>query len=79
VESSKTALNATEARYEVGTRTSVDVLLARQRLFDAQTTYARSRYDYLLNVLALEQEAGTLDDKSVDRLNALLDRTVTVR
>lgn len=79
VESSKTALNATEAGYEVGTRTSVDVLLARQRLFDAQTTYARSRYDYLLNVLALEQEAGTLDDKSVDRLNALLDRTVTVR
>ncbi len=78
VESSKTALNATEAGYEVGTRTSVDVLLARQRLFDAQTTYARSRYDYLLNVLALEQEAGTLDDKSVDRLNALLDRTVTV-
>lgn len=53
VESSKTALAATEAGYEVGTRTAVDVLLARQRLFDAQTLYARSRYDYVINVLAL--------------------------
>jgi len=79
VQSSKTALTATEAGYEVGTRTAVDVLLSRQRLFDAQTNYAKSRYDYLLNVLTLEQQAGTLDDKSVDRLNALLDQTVTVR
>jgi outer membrane protein len=79
VQSSRIALTATEAGYEVGTRTAVDVLLARQRLFDAQTTYARSRYDYLLNVLTLEQESGTLDDRSVDRLNALLDHPVTVR
>jgi outer membrane protein len=79
VESSKIALTATEAGYEVGTRTAVDVLLARQRLLDAQTNYAKSRYDYLLNVLTLEQQAGTLDDKSVERVNALLDRTVTVR
>jgi len=79
VESSKIALTATEAGYEVGTRTAVDVLLARQRLFDAQTNYAKSRYDYLLNVLSLEQQAGTLDDRSVDRLNALLEHTVKVR
>lgn len=79
VQSSTTALTATEAGYEVGTRTAVDVLLARQRLFDAQTTYSRSRYDYLLDVLTLEQEAGTLDDRSVERISALLDRPVSVR
>ena len=79
VQSSQTALTATEAGYEVGTRTAVDVLLARQRLFDAQTTYSRSRYDYLLNVLTLEQEAGTLDDRSVERINAMLDHPVSVR
>jgi len=79
VQSSQTALTATEAGYEVGTRTAVDVLLARQRLFDAQTTYSRSRYDYLLNVLTLEQEAGTLDDRSVELINAMLDHPVSVR
>jgi outer membrane protein len=79
VESAQTALQATEAGYEVGTRTSVDVLQARQRLFQSQTDYARSRYDYLLNVLRLQQAAGTLDDQGLDDINALLTENVTVR
>lgn len=79
LESSKTALAATEAGYEVGTRTAVDVLLARQRLFDAQTNYARARYDYVLNVLSLEQAAGTLDESRVTRVNGWLNQTVSVK
>ncbi len=79
VESAQTALEATEAGYEVGTRTSVDVLQARQRLFQSQTDFARSRYDYLLNVLRLLLAAGTLDSKGLDDVNALLTETVTVR
>jgi outer membrane protein len=79
VDSAQTALEATEAGYEVGTRTSVDVLQARQRLFQAQTDYARSRYDYLLNVLRLQQAAGTLDRKGLEDINALLTESVTVR
>ena len=79
VESAQTALQATEAGYEVGTRTSVDVLQARQRLFQSQTDYARSRYDYLLNVLRLQQAAGTLDGKGLEDINALLAENVTVR
>jgi outer membrane protein len=79
VESAQTALQATEAGYEVGTRTSVDVLQARQRLFQSQTDYARSRYDYLLNVLRLQQAAGTLDRKGLDDINGLLSENVSVR
>jgi outer membrane protein len=79
VDSAQTALQATEAGYEVGTRTSVDVLQARQRLFQSQTDYARSRYDYLLNVLRLQQAAGTLDGKGLDDINGLLAENVTVR
>jgi outer membrane protein len=79
VESAQTALSATEAGYEVGTRTSVDVLQARQRLFQSQTDYARSRYDYLLNVLRLQQAAGTLDRKGLDDINGLLSESVSVR
>lgn len=79
VESAKTALQATEAGYEVGTRTSVDVLESRRRLFDAQTIYARSRYDYLLNVLRLRLAAGTLDARGIADVNALLTESVRVR
>ena len=73
LESSATALRATEAGYDVGTRTAVDVLAARQQLVGAQTTYARSRYDYMLNVLRLKQSAGILDRKALEDVNASLE------
>jgi outer membrane protein len=38
----------------------------------AQTDYARSRYDYMMNVIKLEQAAGILSEQSLQRLNALL-------
>jgi outer membrane protein len=79
VESNQTALQATEAGYEVGTRTAVDVLQARQRLFQAQSDYARARYDYVLQVLALERAAGTLDESRVLRVNSWLKDPVAVR
>jgi len=74
-ESSQTALKATEAGYEVGTRTAVDVLDARRTLVQAQTNYARSRYDYLLNVIRLRQAAGNLDATTIDEINQWLAMT----
>jgi outer membrane protein len=79
VESARVALQATEAGYEVGTRTTVDVLDARRRLFEAETNYARSRYDYLINVLRLKGAAGVLDPNEIADVNAKLTETVTVR
>ncbi|MBA3562814.1 MAG: TolC family outer membrane protein [Gammaproteobacteria bacterium] len=73
VESSSTALEATEAGFEVGTRTTVDVLLARRNLLAAQTNYARSRYDYLLNLLQLKQAAGTLTADDISQVNSWLE------
>jgi len=73
VESNETALKATEAGYEVGTRTSVDVLNARQKLVQAQTDYAVSRYDYIVQVLQLRLAAGNLDRNELTRINAWLN------
>jgi outer membrane protein len=73
LESSATALRATEAGYDVGTRTAVDVLAARQNLVGAQTAYSRSRYDYMLNVLRLKQAAGILDRKALEDVNGWLE------
>jgi len=70
--SSETALKATEAGFEVGTRTTVDVLDARRNLFRAQTEYARSRYDYILNVLRLRQAAGILTVSDLEQINTWL-------
>src|ERR1700689_3970937 len=72
VESNATSLHATESGYEAGTRTAVDVLQSRQRWVQAQTDYARSRYDYMLNVLKLQQAAGTLSQQSLEKINGLL-------
>lgn len=73
VESNQTALEATEAGYDVGTRTTVDILAARDSLLKAQTQYARSKYDYLINVLKLKQAAGTLSANDVAYINNWLE------
>lgn len=73
LQSNETALQATEAGFEVGTRTTVDVLNARSQTFRARNELARSRYDYLLNTLRLKQAAGSLTEQDVRQLNALLN------
>ena len=73
LESSATALRATEAGYDVGTRTAVDVLAARRTLVAAQTAFSRSKYDYVLNVLTLKQAAGILDRKALEDVNGWLE------
>lgn len=72
VQSSQTALQATEAGFEVGTRTTVDVLESRRNLFDAQTNYARSRYDYIINLLNLKIATGNLSEGDLQEANRWL-------
>jgi outer membrane protein len=72
VESNNTALRATQAGFEVGTQTTVDVLAAQNNLSRAETTYSRSRYDYILNILRLKQAAGTLGEADVAEVDAWL-------
>ena len=58
--SSETALLSTQAGFEVGTRTAVDVVASERITFQAKRNYARSRYDYIINTLRLKRAAGTL-------------------
>ncbi len=70
--SSTIALKATEAGFEVGTRTSVDVLISLQETYAAQRDYARARYDYLINILKLKQAAGLLNIDDLAEINRWL-------
>lgn len=70
--SARSALDATEAGYEVGTRTIVDVLVGQQQLYAAQTELARARHTFLVNSLRLKQAAGTIEVGDVKAVNAFL-------
>lgn len=58
--STRSALSASEAGLEVGTRTTVDVLNTRRELYRAQRDHAKARYDYVIGMLRLKEAAGTL-------------------
>lgn len=72
VVSNKSALEATQAAYEVGTRTIVDVLDAKTDLLLAERNHASSRYDYLLEGLRLKQAAGILEAQDLYNVNQLI-------
>ncbi len=71
--SSKSALQATEAGFEVGTRTIVDVLDSQRELFRAQRDVDRARYDYVLNSLRLKQAAGSLQEIDLRQINTWMN------
>jgi|TARA_B110000977_G_scaffold78491_1_gene105639 outer membrane protein len=71
-ESAQLAATATELGFEVGTRNSVDVLLAQRRLFQAKRNHARARYDYLIDSLRLKQAAGILNSADLFEMEAWL-------
>ncbi len=72
--SAKSALEATEAGFEVGTRTIVDVLLSQQVLFQAQRDYSQARHNFLVNGLRLKSSAGTITLDDLKAVNALLSK-----
>lgn len=70
--SNRSALEATLSGYEVGTRNIVDVLNAERNLFNAIAEHAEARYDYVLSLLQLQQQAGVLGLDSIQAVNTWL-------
>ena len=70
--STQSALAATEAGYEVGNRTLVDVLNSQRDVFRADSALAVSRYDYVLNHLRLKDAAGTITEADLKIVNRQL-------
>jgi outer membrane protein len=72
VTSSRTALEATQAGFDVGTRTIVDVLNSQRALYTAITNYYQSRYTYIGNVLRLKLAAGNLQIQDLEQIDRFL-------
>ncbi len=72
VVSSETALQATEAGFEVGTRTAVDVVASQRTTSEARRNHSQAKYNYILDTLRLKQAAGTLSTDDLELINAWL-------
>jgi len=72
VASAQSALDATSAGFDVGTRTMLDVLIQQRNLYQVRRDYAKTRYDYIMNSLALKQSTGILTRDDLEMVNRWL-------
>jgi outer membrane protein len=73
VTSTRSALEAAEVGYDVGTRNVVDVLNAQQAFFSAVRDYENSIIDYVIDLAQLKRLAGTLSPEDIYDLNQWLE------
>ena len=74
VKSADSALKATQAGYDVGTRTMTDVLDATQNLYSAKQNAANARYTYILSRLSLRYDGGSLKVQDLEDVNSGLNK-----
>lgn len=70
--SNQSALEATQAGYEVGTRNLVELLLAQSRLYQARREYSNALYDYVIDTIRLREVAGMLTPADVQEIDKWL-------
>jgi outer membrane protein len=73
VVSAQSGLDATQAGFEVGTKTILDVLTSQSTLLNAQSAYSQARHQFVLSGLQLKDAAGILTGKDIEAVNALLE------
>ncbi|GAA3966579.1 TolC family outer membrane protein [Allohahella marinimesophila] len=76
--SSESALEATRAGYDVGTRNVVEVLQAESAYYQALSDFANARYDYIINSLSLLRAAGRLGEDDIRQLDQWLNRPTDI-
>ena len=59
--------------WRAGVNTLLDVLVAEGVLYETRRDHKQARYQYLINLLQLKQQAGTLSEDDVLYVNGLLD------
>jgi outer membrane protein len=70
--SSQSQVDSTKLGYEVGVRTSIDVLNAEQQLFSAKRDLLQARYNYLVNIIRLKTASGVVAETDLLDINQQL-------
>lgn len=73
--SARNSLESTEAQFQAGTRTMVDVVNAQQKLFERQLQLASDQYRLIGALLNLKYLAGTLNVTDLEQINSWLATT----
>lgn len=73
VKSAESALEASEAGFEIGNRTMVEVLAQQKNLYRSKRDLYRSRYDYLTSSIKLKQASSNLSQNDLEKMNGLLE------
>ncbi len=76
--SNQSALEATQAGYEVGTRNLVEVLQAQSKLYQARRDYSNALYDYVIDTIKLREVAGMLTPADVQEVDKWLQAGASV-
>ena len=72
-ESNELSVEYNKAGFEVGTRSTTDVLLALKDSFKAKRNYSKAKYEYLISKLKLKKSIGTLSIKDIKIINTWLN------
>ena len=70
--SAKSQLDSTKLGFEVGVRTTVDVLNAQQQYYSAKRDLLQARYSYLVNIIRLKAATGLVSEPDVEDINQQL-------
>ena len=73
VRSGEAAADAIETGFQVGIRTSLDVLNAQRDLFRARSDLSEARYRYIIDLLRLKRAAGILSEDDLRQVSVWLD------
>jgi outer membrane protein len=77
--STQSQLDSTKLGYEVGVRTSVDVLNVQQQFYSAKRDLLESRYNYLVNIIRLKSATGIVAEADLQEINRFLDPQVSAQ
>ena len=72
VDSVQSAYESNEIGFSVGTRSSVDVLLAVEDLYAAKRDYINARHRYIIDMINLKKVAGILSEEDIQQINQWL-------
>ncbi len=76
IKSAKNAFEATEAGFQAGTQTMLNVLDDLSSLYQTRQQYANDRYQYIMSIIKLKQAAGILKFEDLEEINRWLKQPV---
>ena len=77
LKSQELSMKEIESGIQVGSRTTLDLVVATREWYRVQRDYSKARYDYFLNTLRLKRSAGILEYEDLAKINTFLTESAS--